>query len=382
MDKINIFIICSTLGYVYRGLESFTQECFDALSKVSFLDITLFKGAGSSFDKNITLWKLKQDQSMTFQINKIIKMATNKGYLEPAEELSFFFSLLPHIYLTKPDVIYFSEYGLGSLLWHWRRWTGQNYKLLYSNGAPTRGEALKKLKYRFDYIQQITSILFQEALNAGIPAKKQSLVPYGLHISSKFLMPTISERKALRQKLKLPKERPIILSVGAIRKYKKMDYVIHELALLPEPRPYLLLLGQQNEESAEIYELANKMLGSDHFQIRTVEFDEISNYYEAADAFVLAALNESFGRVYIEALSHGLPCMAHDYETARFVLGKEGYFGDFTLPGKLAQLIPLALKESHDSSKRYCRYEAAYNRFSWDKLLPDYIELIKNCVGS
>jgi hypothetical protein len=34
-----------------------------------------------------------------------------------------------------------------------------------------------------------------------------------------------------------------------------MDYVIREVASLPEPRPYLLLLGQETPDSPEIIKL-------------------------------------------------------------------------------------------------------------------------------
>ena len=41
---IKVFLVCPTLGRINRGIESFTRECFDSLSKVSSLDVTLFKG--------------------------------------------------------------------------------------------------------------------------------------------------------------------------------------------------------------------------------------------------------------------------------------------------------------------------------------------------
>ncbi len=50
-----IFIVCSGLGHVKRGYESFTQECFNALFQEPTLDITLFKGSGDSSEKEIVL---------------------------------------------------------------------------------------------------------------------------------------------------------------------------------------------------------------------------------------------------------------------------------------------------------------------------------------
>ena len=236
---------------------------------------------------------------------------------------------------------------------------------------------------RWDHVHQIAPIHLQAALDIGLPSQKQSLVPYGINMPSKVQILTPTEREVLRSRLGLPEQEPLILSLAAIDKSRKrLDYLIREVAALPEPRPYLLLLGQQTEESPEIFQLGNELLGADNFQIRTVGHNEVPNFYKIADAFVLASLIEGFGRVFVEAMSYGLPCMAHDYEIAHFVLGKEGYFADFNFAGSLTSLIPQALAESHAQSKRYLRHQSVYNRFSWEKLRPDYIKLIESCNNS
>ena len=377
---IKVFLLCSGLGHVNRGYESFTRECFDVLSQVDCLDITLFKGGGKSSKKEIPLWNLPREKWTSLQISQVVGLLIRRNDSYFTEQISFFASLLPYIYLGKPDVIYFSDESLGDLLWHWRRRTKQSYKLLFSNGGPT--STIQNI-VRWDHVHQVAPIHLQAALDIGLPAQKQSLVPYGINMPSNVQILTPTERDALRSRLGLPEQRPLILSVAAIDKSRKrMDYLIHEVAALPEPRPYLLLVGQQTEESPEIFQLGNELLGADNFQIRTVTHNEVKNYYEIADAFVLTSLIEGFGRVFVEAMSHGLPCMAHDYEIAHFVLGKEGYFTDFQLMGSLTGLIPQALAESHEPSKRYLRHQSVYNRFSWEKLRPDYIKLIESCKNS
>jgi glycosyltransferase involved in cell wall biosynthesis len=161
-----------------------------------------------------------------------------------------------------------------------------------------------------------------------------------------------------------------------------MDYVIREVASLPEPRPYLLLLGQATPDSPEIIKLGNELLGTDNFHTRSVAQDEVKNYYKSADAFILASLCEGLPRVLLEAISYGLPCLVHDYEVTRFVLEPEGYLANFELPRSLANLISQALAEADSSSHRYRRHQQAYNRFSWGKLRPDYVKLIQQCAYS
>ncbi|WP_446393683.1 glycosyltransferase family 4 protein [Coleofasciculus sp. E1-EBD-02] len=368
-----VFLLCSGLDKVKRGFESFTQECFDALYQNSTLDITLFKGSGESSTPKITLWNLSRQGWIAVQLGKIIRR--NSYYIE---QVSFTLSLLQHIYQQQPDVIYFSDGTLGNVLWHWRRLTKQSYKLLFSNGAPFFPPFLPYC----DHMQQVAPSHFQAVLDRGVPAAKQSLIPYGIKIPTELKILSTPEREALRSQLGLPERRQIILSVGAINKsHKRMDYLIREIAALPKPRPYLLLLGQQEAQSPEIHQLGNQLLGTDSFQIKTVAPNQVVDYYRVADVFVLASLNEGFGRVFLEAMSYGLPCLAHDYEIAHFVLGKEGYFANFELTGSLASLISQVLAEGNDESKCHLRHRSIYERFSWDKLRPIYIEMIERVAG-
>lgn len=390
---IKVFMPCSGLGNVRRGFESFTQECFEALSQEDSLDVTLFKGGGDSLSREITLGNFPRESWIAIQLGKLIGSLTGKGG-EPGkvigrekreenlaylvEQLSFSLNFLPYVIRDKPDVIYFSDVNLGSILWYWRRLTKQPYKLLFCNGAP-----LPPPFPRWDHVQQLIPDYLLLAVNAGVPVEKQSLIPYGIAMSPQLHLLPLSERKALRRRLGLPEKQPLLLSVAAINKsHKRMDYVIREVASLAEPRPYLLLLGQQDFESPEILQLGNQLLSSSHFKIRTVAQNEVADYYKIADAFVLGSLSEGFGRVLIEAMSYGLPCLAHDYEITRFVLKEEGYLANFELPGSLVGLISQVLAERHQPSRCHLRHRSVYERFSWQQLRPAYVDMMQRCVAS
>lgn len=362
---------CSGLGHVQRGFESFTRECFDVLMNEPSIELTLFKGAEEPREQETTVWNLPRSDWKAFQLGKLTGRSSYN-----IEQLTFFFSLLPHIYRENPDIIYFSDAQLGNPLWHWRRLTKKRYKLLFSNGAPERPPFP-----RWDHVQQLTPVQYQLALDAGVPKEKQSLVPYGFHISSQLQILTLTERQVLRSKLKLPEDKPLILSVALIDKsHKRMDFLIREVASLPEPKPYLLLLGQKDKESSDVINFGIKLLGSDNFQVRTVPQKEVSNYYKIADAFVLASLQEGLPRVLVEAMSYGLPCLVHDYGVTQFVLGKYGYFANFELERSLTELILKVLAEPGKESDCNLRHQSVYNRFGWEKLSLKYLEMIEHCA--
>jgi len=231
---------------------------------------------------------------------------------------------------------------------------------------------------RFDHINQISPEHFGEALSAGIPADSQTLLPSGFNITRSF-EPLDSQAKiALRRRLGLPLTDRIILSVGAVslNGHKRFEYLIEELARMPEPRPFLVILGEKDKGTNEIERRAAVSLGASGFTMRTEPRDLVDSYYKSADLFVLASLREGFGRVYVEALAEGLQCIAHDYLTSRYVLGSHGIFGDLNQPAALAELLYKELSKAELVKQRVERHRSAYERFSWDKLAPLYVEML------
>ncbi|MFM6225481.1 MAG: glycosyl transferase, partial [Dolichospermum sp.] len=73
MTTYKVFLICSGLGNVNRGFESFTQECFNALSQVPELDIILFKGGGESKKRQIVLWNFPRHSWLGINLGKFFK---------------------------------------------------------------------------------------------------------------------------------------------------------------------------------------------------------------------------------------------------------------------------------------------------------------------
>lgn len=81
-------------------------------------------------------------------------------------------------------------------------------------------------------------------------------------------------------------------------------------------------------------------------------------------------------------MSQGLPCVAHDYEITRFILGPEGYLADLKEEGSLASLVSKILAEGNSIQKLRLRHQSCYERFSWDQILPQYVEMIQRTVIS
>jgi 1,2-diacylglycerol 3-alpha-glucosyltransferase len=116
--------------------------------------------------------------------------------------------------------------------------------------------------------------------------------------------------------------------------------------------------------------------------IRTVPRSDLQNYYAMADVFVLASLLEGFGMVYIEALSKGIPVIAHEYPVSRYVLKSQGFFTDLSLENKLAVAMEEVLKIQLSADKMQERHQFVYENYSWEQLKPAYMNMFEKAFQS
>lgn len=371
MQPLKIFFFCSGVGIIDRGIETFFREAFDGLRGTEGLDITLYKGAGEAKPDEHVIWNVPRTGLVARFLGACIRRSS---YV--AEQLSTFPSMAWAIRKHQPDVIFYSDSTLGFQLFRWRGQIGVPFRLLFSNGGPVSPPFP-----RTDYIHQVAPYYYEEAIAAGVAPELQRMVPYGISVPNGA--PNVSEaiKREIREQLGLPVDREIVLSVGWIAaQQKRMDYLVNEVAALPCPRPYLVLLGSMDEQSETIIELARAKLGEGNFMVRSVSHEQVAAYYGAADVFALASLQEGFGRVFLEALIHGLPVIAHNHPVMRFVLGDEGVLVDLSQPRALAGKIRDSLDEATTSEIAARRRESVRKRFAWPVLAPQYREMFYDCA--
>lgn len=378
MQPLKVFFSCSGVGILDRGIEIFFREAFNGLRRAEGLDITLYKGAGEEKLGEHVLWNVPR----TGRVARFLGAAIRRNSYV-AEQLSTFPSMVRAIWQQQPDIIFYSDSNLGFQLFHWRKQIGTPFRLLFSNGGPCHPPF-----DRTDYVHQVAPFYYEEATAAGESPGRHRMVPYGINVPDGQPDRDENTRRELCRKLGLPEDRPIVLSVGWISsKQKRMDYLVREIARLPQPNPYLVMLGAMDAESGPIVALAREKLGHDNFTARSIPHGEVADYYRVADLFVLASLQEGFGRVFLEALMHGLPVIAHDHPVMRFVLGDEGVFGDLSKPEALTALIDKVLRDYRRTRQRnYETAEAAIRRrewvrerFSWSVLRDQYKEMFFDC---
>jgi 1,2-diacylglycerol 3-alpha-glucosyltransferase len=360
-QKVKVLLACPGIGHIKRGFESFTQELFETLKTSNKLEVWLAKGAGSnsSNEFNVLCFKRK-----TIFAKFLAKIFLRDPYF--IEQLSFSIFLVPWLIRNKPDVVYFSDGTIGNVLWRIRKYFSLDFKLIFSNGAPFLPPYCK-----CDIIQQVLPHLLDQS------DTRQKFIPYGFKIDQELTVLSESQQLELRKKLSLPLDKKIILSVAAIAKsHKRIDYLIQEVAKL-NGNTFLLVLGEETDETPELNKLALSLLGKNNFSFRSVSHTEISDYYKVADIMCHVALQEGFGRILVEALAQGLTIITHDSPGSRYVLGEYAVYADLSQKNQLFETTKQALSQIPcPLEKILAKHKYAFERFSWQQLKPQYIDII------
>jgi glycosyltransferase involved in cell wall biosynthesis len=185
--------------------------------------------------------------------------------------------------------------------------------------------------------------------------------------------------KGNKAKIKLP--RPIFATVSALspggragETVKNIDKTIQAVSKLDHGS--FLLLGQGADQK-RIDKLGKKLLGL-RYQRLTVSHNIINTYYRSADVFTLfSSSTEAFGLVYLEALASGLPVVAPDDNLRRQIIGSAGILIDKDVSvGEYSQ----ALKQA--AAKNWGQLpQTQAQKFSWEKVRKQYVELFNNVVN-
>jgi glycosyltransferase involved in cell wall biosynthesis len=113
------------------------------------------------------------------------------------------------------------------------------------------------------------------------------------------------DRRMCRDQLGLPRDKPVLATVGALIPRKGQRFVVEALAALPEA---ILLIAGKGEDAAMLRDLASELGIADRVRfLGPVPHEELPILLNAADVFVLPSSSEGLANAWVEALACGTP---------------------------------------------------------------------------
>ncbi len=184
---------------------------------------------------------------------------------------------------------------------------------------------------------------------------------------------TQEEKTAIRETLGI-REAQVILSVGSPIPRKGFDILLQAKTALPEEVGFYIVGGEAAPEYLEIvqqYQLKNV-----HF-ISYCDSSTLRKYYHAADIFVLATREDTWGLVINEAMANGLPVITTDRCIAGLQLIENDVNG-YLVPVENSQA--LGQRMLHLLQEDSKRHQMARNNIA--KIQPYCIEEMAQCIAS
>ena len=165
----------------------------------------------------------------------------------------------------------------------------------------------------------------------------------------------------------LPADAPVALMVSALIPSKRVIEGIRAAAKVPGLH---LLIAGDGELREEVKSLGRQLMAG-RFHNATFPRSRMPDLYRIADVFLHMSQDEPSANAYLEAMSTGLPVVAHDWEVVRWTLGGQGIVVDTNDMDAVAAALRSGL-EKRSESDITARVEMIRARFAWKSIAKDY----------
>jgi glycosyltransferase involved in cell wall biosynthesis len=205
--------------------------------------------------------------------------------------------------------------------------------------------------------------------NTKIPPERILTIPNGVEAHG---FRSRGDRDDLRQKLEIPADKLLAVTVGRLTKQKGYPYLLEGLALIPpKKRPLALIIGDGPDRND--LESKTKAMGlKQNIRFLGIRRD-VSALLATADIFVLPSLWEGLPLVLIEAMAAGLPAVVTAVGGNPEVV-KDNISGILIPPRDAQALARAVCSLLNDPSKRHRFGRAARERFESRFSMQRFIE--------
>jgi glycosyltransferase involved in cell wall biosynthesis len=261
----------------------------------------------------------------------------------------------------------------------------ERYFARWNHWLARRARACFSLPYRVIFVSEAAREAFARLDSAG----RFDVIHNGLH-PERVPPGGPAAREAARRALGLAKDQVVFVTVGTVCERKGQHDLARALALLPEPLARsvrVVIVGQRGlPYGRDLETLVARLSPAWRKSVRIVpETDDPRPFFEAADVFVCCSRIESFPRVVLEAMAHGLPILTTPVYGIREQV-REGRNALFYPPGDVAALARAMELLAQDATLRRSMAEMAGpvlgTLTTFDEMVESYAEIFREAYLS
>ena len=184
-------------------------------------------------------------------------------------------------------------------------------------------------------------------------------------------------RRRLRERHGI--SRPFVLFVSSLWPYKNCDGLLRAFAAAkPDLAGHRLVVvgpGRDKAYVAQLHALADSLgIGDDVTWVGGVPIEQTVDFYRAADVFVYASHNETFGLPILEAMACGCPVVTSDRSAMPETAGGAAVLADPDDPRSIASAVARALADADDRRQRGL---LRAGEFTWRQTAKETLEVYR-----
>jgi len=240
-----------------------------------------------------------------------------------------------------------------------------------------------------DVFVSVSAEITAELIKSGVSPRKIQYIPNGVDIT-RFYPVDESEKLEIRNRLCIPLDKTIAVFIGRLVYWKGLPLLVRVWKEITSQHPNALLLvvgpggyGLDScEDEVKTFVRDNGLKDSIHF---TGGVNNVHEYLQASDMFVLPSANEGFSNSLIEAMACGVPVISTFKDAAADVIhnGKNGISTSVGNFSELYEAIETLLRNKGMAiSLGRAGLQTVRDNYSKEKIIDEYIGLFIQMQGS
>lgn len=343
---MKIAIASSGLGHVARGIETWAYDTAHALAAQG-VDATLFCGKPLAVHEArlpvVPLACMRRNERMAKWMTRLTPGPAWRWGLKDTygwEQFSFWLALWPHLRRGRYDILHVQDPHVAWWCHVFRKLGWVKTREILAHGTEESAQFLA----RFDYVQHLAQWHFEQSRSADRPC--WTAIPNFVDVATFTPAESRGAVAAARRKFGIPEDAFVIGTSAAVKRaHKRIDFLIEAFAellthgLIQGRTPYLLIAGAWHTDTAALQKLAEERAPGRIKIMTNVARTDMPDVYRAMDLCVLCSLFEMMPISILEALSCGVPVLAHRHPVLEWMVGPGGACVDMTHPSGLIDFL-------------------------------------------